>query len=332
MRINEIGGDFYNIPIKDEDNHLFSKDTKWFISGRAALDFVINDIKYKHNVTTACLPSYCCESMIEPFLRNSIKVSFYSVTVDENGLKMDLDNIDTDILLLMNYFGFQRIHDFDYDGIVINDITQSVFCENKKYDYEIGSLRKWAGFITGGFANCKEGFDIGYNQACLKNYTDLRIKAMNEKEKYINEFINNKDFLDVYKQAEALLDDSYNYGATDADVTDAKKIDVEFIEISRKENARKLLLSLKDKALFKQVKESDCPLFVPIIVDNRDKLRDYLIEKSIYCPVHWPISKHHILNDEERYIYDHELSIVCDQRYSLHDMQYICDCIKEYKC
>ena len=80
------------------------------------------------------------------------------------------------------------------------------------------------------------------------------------------------------------------------------------------------------------MKENDCPLFVPILVENRNELRKYLISKNIYCPVHWPISSLHKLSDEERYIYDHEISLVCDQRYNLEDMDYICECIKEFKC
>lgn len=55
-----------------------------------------------------------------------------------------------------------------------------------------------------------------------------------------------------------------------------------------------------------------------------------LIGKGVYCPVHWPISKHHILTNRTREIYEKELSIVCDQRYSAEDMKKIRCLIKKY--
>lgn len=68
--------------------------------------------------------------------------------------------------------------------------------------------------------------------------------------------------------------------------------------------------SISDIALFPEISDNDCPLFVPIIIECRDELM--LIGKGVYCPVHWPISKHHILTNRTREIYEKELSIVCD--------------------
>ncbi len=62
----------------------------------------------------------------------------------------------------------------------------------------------------------------------------------------------------------------------------------------------------------------DCPLFVPIIIDDRDNKRKKLINNQIYLPVHW----HNELNIDNK-IYEKELSLVCDQRYNEED-------IKEY--
>ena len=49
MISKEIGSDFWSIETK-EDNSFFNNDIKWFISGRAALDFVIKDILKKKNM------------------------------------------------------------------------------------------------------------------------------------------------------------------------------------------------------------------------------------------------------------------------------------------
>lgn len=331
MRSKEIGSEFYDIPILDRDNLIFNDEIKWFVSGRAALDFVIKDIKSKRDVKTASLPSWCCDSMIEPFIRNNIEVSFYSVIYTNNKLIKQINN-ESDILLNMDYFGYEDNNQVEFNGIVINDITHSMFVSNKNYDYTIGSLRKWAGFKTGGFAYCKDGFNLKQEENTPNEYIKLRSIAMNKKNKYIHNEIDNKDFINDYKNAEEMLDDLYGCSAYIDDIQKAKKLDFICLKKKRQGNAKRLLDTVKEYAIFKEVKENDCPLFVPILVDNRDELRKYLISKNIYCPIHWPISSLHSLNDEEKYIYDHELSLVCDQRYSLEDMDYICECIKEFKC
>lgn len=88
--------------------------------------------------------------------------------------------------------------------------------------------------------------------------------------------------------------------------------------------------SISDIALFPELSENDCPLFVPIIIEQRDELKKMLISKGVYCPVHWPISKYHVLTEGTREIYEKELSIIYDQRYSIEDMKKICCLIKEY--
>ena len=62
----------------------------------------------------------------------------------------------------------------------------------------------------------------------------------------------------------------------------------------------------------------------------RDELKRYLISNNIYCPVHWPKSEYHKLNVETEKLYNQEISLVCDQRYSLDDMQNICKVILEF--
>ena len=324
----EIGSEFYNIPIQDKDNLVFSGDTKWFVSGRAALDFIIKDIKKKKIVKTALLPSWCCESMIKPFINNNIVVDFYSVIYDEE-LKVEI-NKEADILLRIDYFGYkQQIPSFE--GIIIDDITHSIFRNDRiNSNYVFGSLRKWAGFKTGGFAYCKDSFKYEADLKDCSKYYYLRKKAMNEKLQYINSKIKDKQFLSIYSEAEEMLDNLYECAGSNDDILSAKHLDIEYIKNKRKENAKKLLYDLKQYAIFKDINDEDCPLFVPILIEDRDGLRKYLIDNNIYCPIHWPISKLHSLSEKEKYIYDHELSIVCDQRYDIEDMNKICKYINKY--
>ena len=157
--ISEIGSEFWNVPVCNSENKLFPDNTTWYLSGRAALRAIITDIKNKIDFKRVALPSWCCDSMITPFLEERIEVEFYSVYFENGTFKKEFSNISKcDAILLMDYFGFKRNFDISFDGIIINDITHSVFCgEFSDADYTFGSLRKWAGFYTGGFAFSRTG-------------------------------------------------------------------------------------------------------------------------------------------------------------------------------
>ena len=101
---------------------------------------------------------------------------------------------------------------------------------------------------------------------------------------------------------------------------------------NRRSNATILMEAFKDWLLFPELKDGNCPMFVPILVPERkrNELRQYLIENEIYCPVHWPLSSYHVLEDRERFIYDNELSLVCDQRYDKNDMARIVEAINDF--
>ena len=93
----------------------------------------------------------------------------------------------------------------------------------------------------------------------------------------------------------------------------------------RQENARVLYEGLGNRVKFMfPVENMDCPLFVPILLPNRNEVRAHLTKNEIYCPVHWPKPEGCDSN-----IYDLELSLICDQRYGIEDMERIVSVIKE---
>ena len=327
----EIGSEYWKVEL-DKENNYFNEDTKWFISGRSALDYIIKDILKKNsNVKTALLPSWCCESMIKPFINNNIKVDFYSVYLKDGLLTKEI-NRKADIILNMNYFGYQN-EDISFDGIIINDITHSIFMGiNNNCDYYFGSLRKWSGFKDGGFAYCKNGFSNDVYKTVNEDYVNIKCEAMQKKEKYINGESFKKDYLDLYKEAEDMLDDSIIYCSSGESIDEIKHFNINDIKDKRRRNAEELLKELREYAIFKDIKDNDCPLFVPIIVPNgqRDKLQAYLKAKQVYCPIHWSKASLYNFTSDEEFLYENELSIVCDQRYTIEDMKQEVKYIKEF--
>lgn len=314
----EVGSEFWHVPI-DNDNGLFSDDVQWFESGRSALSAIIRENNFK----TVALPDWCCDSMVKPFVDSGIEVSFYPAFQKRLDAK-------TDAILLMDYFGYTNQNSREgYQGIVIRDMTHSLFSDvYKDADYYFGSLRKWAGFYTGGFAKgLKKTVSFDKKRA---DYISLRTEAMQQKEAYILGESDSKEYLNVFGRAEELLEVAGIFPADEEDIRRAKRLDVSFIRHQRRANAGILLQYFSDIAVFPEMQDTECPLFVPILVDNRDALRQHLIQNEIYCPVHWPKSQYHQLSPEREDFYDRELSLVCDQRYTEQDMLRMVAIIREF--
>ena len=323
--MREIGSEFWDAPTLETENHFFPESAQWFLSGRGALQAILRELDGYH---TAAVPSWCCDSMIKPFVDAGFAVSFYPVT----GAAPELSGVNADVLLVMDYFGFSgysAVPD-SYHGVVIRDLTHSLF--SKRYDdadYFFGSLRKWCGVWTGGFAL---GLKRRYEETFDESYVALRCEAMERKATYIAGETDSKSFLNVFAEAEARLENSGSAAGAERDINLAKRLDVNFIRERRRENAALLLDAFREYAVFPELKEHDCPLFVPIRVPDgkRDALRRYLIDRKIYSPIHWPVSNFHAVDERTRRIYAEELSLICDQRYTSWDMCRIIDAVHAF--
>lgn len=333
----EIGSEFWSVPVCKTKNNIFCNNVKWFISGTSALEYILENIKKSKKIFTVAIPSWCCNCMIIPFLKNGLKVIFYPVYInEEKDLICDYSKIQNcDISLVISYFGYTTQKNIGSPtGIIIRDTTHSIF--SKQYndaDYYFGSLRKWAGFWTGGYAYTKNEWETKVFIKSLDNkYINLRQKAMEDKIKYLSGIENSKKYLDLFNKAEEYLDLCNIVSGCLRDRELAEKMDIQFIKNQRRKNANVILNKLRDIAIFSELKSEDCPLFVPIILpkEKRELLKKYLIEHEVYCPVHWKETELHNLNPETRKLYEEELSIICDQRYNEEDMEKIVKLIEEF--
>ena len=332
----EIGSEFWDVPI-NKRNVFFSASTQWYLSGRSALQAIIAELK---GINTVAMPSWCCDSMVKPFVNAGVEVLFYPVYYKE-GLIQDL-RLDCDALFIMDYFGFTSSSPklSGYNGTVIRDITHSVFSNvYSDADYCFGSLRKWCGFWTGGYAWTQDGHKTAVARNDDKDYINYRKIAMEMKACYIQHVDTNnvskiidKSYLQIYDNAEKILDHIGIVAAAERDIVAAQHLDVDFIKTQRRNNAQVLLQAFSELSMFPTLGKDDCPLFVPILVRHgqRDALRKFLIQHDIYCPVHWPVSKYHHVDDLTEKIYEDELSLVCDQRYTEKDMLRIVDTVKDF--
>lgn len=322
--------------------HLF-----FSLCGRTALDIIIEDMLLDKRIQSVYMPSYCCHTMIEPFLKHGIEVQFYNVYFDTTGIKADYQDNPCELVFLIDYFGFLCEKTFSFamsqkrkGKTIIYDLTHALFCsfdKEKYFDYVFGSFKKWLG-VNAGFAAKKEEWRSFPPLYQNKRFVELRNTAFDLKAAYINnpKAAEKSIFLKRFQDAEELLETDYKYyGPDKKSIAILSSIEGDQLRKRRISNARILMEGLnKQEGLdipFREIKENECPLFVPIKADNsRNALRSYLRDRDMYMPIHWPVSALHQLNSVSQSIYETEMSCVCDQRYDETDMNRIVDAISAF--
>ena len=332
----EIGSEFSNNSVPVGLNayfELIDYPKRFVLSGRTALHLIAEELK--SFVSDILLPDYCCSSMIEPFVSQGFNLGFYDV----KDLNSDIISNEIDAVLIMDYFGFLSERTFEFakqckkkGKIIIVDATQSAFSHSKTYclaDYIVASYRKWFDSLCA----------VVYSKSGFKTYeTDLRHHpiynqlwrdAARLKQEYLNcSSVNKRDFLELYARANRELSSYYVYcKPNDSEIEIMRNADSSSLRNSRRENAKFLIEEIKKintfskvQLIFDNVKEDDCPLFVPILLDEpkRDFIRGELIKNNIYCPVHWPIDE--CYPHKKTSYHEKELSLICDQRYGIKEM------------
>lgn len=349
---NEIGSHFeFDDSIGETHKEYISwlpdfKDTHFTISGRSAIELVIKDIQFDRDIKNVYMPSYCCNSMIEPFIKHDIKVFFYDVIYDESkGIQYEVElDVDCDIFFAISYFGveeFQQeslLEHFQRKGtIIIEDITHRLLSKDPRSlssDYVIASLRKWFPVATGGLAAKLESrFQIAPDIES-NNLTKEKVQAMKQKGEYLKgEKIDKTKFLSKFTEFENEFKiRGYRYKIDDFSYSILQDVDIELIKTKRQRNAVILYEGIKDLEHIsfltqKPILYNMTPLFLPIMMERekRDELRQHLIQHHIYCPVHWPNTE---LNSSM--ISNKELSLICDQRYSEDDMNRVIQVINQW--
>ena len=330
--MREIGSEFW---LEREPMAVSHRDGCYVLSGRTAIDLIIQDIAKRKTVHKVYMPAWGCDSMIAPFFAHGTQIRFYDIG--------HTDFTDyTDIFYVTNYFGYENtlpietIKEFKAKGaIILYDRTHSFLMENDPYlelaDYSFASIRKWMGVIGGAVV-------YGVKDCQLKTYPYLECKeqAMRMKKAFIDcdTSIDKQTFLNLYGEfGHHLAEDYQNYEMDDLSYALYKTEDLAIMRQKRRENAKYLHENLKGVRFLGEMTDNAVPLFVPVFFDTneqRNAVRKKLIEAQIYCPIHWPKPAQIPADFAVNKIYDTELSLICDQRYTTEDMARIVAIINEH--
>lgn len=363
----EIGSEF-DIPIEvllDASNlisrkvfqeKLFFKnvtDIVYLSTGRAAIKFILSHIIKKANIKKCWLPSYLCETIIQPFRELNLDYEFYNV---KENLQLDIDYLSkrikkNDLTLTLYYFGFppnEKIINYftklkDDNIIILEDSTHYFLSRNiylnKIGNYSIISLRKWFGIPDGGIAisnDCLFDKEIIIKKP-FDEFVNLRLKFSVLKNFYIKKIIDkNNSFRKIHNKAEELANSVIDLNMmSNLSKAILDTIDFNTMIYKRRKNYNYLLSCIhnldKIKILYPILSDNVCPLGFPVIVEKRDSLRKFLINNNIYCPIHWPLPEDIPKNfSYSYYLSKNILTIPCDQRYSIEDMEIIVRKIKEF--
>lgn len=302
-------------------NYLKDYNCSYFDSGRSAIKSIVVP---KGKVL---LPSFICDSVIDCF--NKKEIVFYKV---DSNFNIDYDDLASKIkgvktIFIMHYFGclqpktiLNKIAKLAKERkiTIIEDTTHSILSKKSTIgDYMVCSIRKWFPIARGGVLYSKKELK---NRKYKVDTNNAQIYAMILKHKYLNgESINKKEFREIFINCEKELDNKKEI----LEMSDLSKFiiaccDINIIKNKRIENYLSLNKKIKYKSV-NSIKNGECPFAYVIRIEDRDKLRKYLTENSIYCPIHWPNCSFN------------ELSIPIDNRYGKKEIDYIIKVLKNYR-
>ena len=331
-----IGGEFeINIQQQYINRNEMVKGAVTYSSGRSALYNILAYVKAKKGIQTVLFPDYLCDSVYQMTLKNQMGIEFYELDEQLNPRFEDIvSKYDTTkAVLLINYYGLKdcnpmiaKLRGIQRDMMIILDNVQAPYAmlEENDADFAFSSFRKAFPVADGSWVVAK---DKGLEQPQKVNeFAQYKIAASYLKAIRDQQLFNDEVYLNLYHIGEKKIDDDYLTDMTQLSKSILADMEWHRWAILRKRNAEVIVEGLKLLGItpIVEVNEKQVPLFVPVRIENRDKVRKAMFSNNIFLPVHWPV--------EEEYkdclkrgadLAEHELSIIVDQRYTVSDMRRI---------
>lgn len=332
MMSRNIGGEFaLELPESRWDGRNATEQTV-FASGRFALRAILRLIVERRGNCTLFLPSYRCRSIDRAADVPGIKCTDYPVDrslcasiQEERIAACDC----TPVVLLIDFFGMQdlsrnvaEVKRLRRDAVVILDKVQAPF-EQSVFgaDYWFNSYRKAFGVPEGAHVGSAAKEVVPGTKPGA--HAQLRLAAAAAKSAVDVAGLDEELHLKLFRQAEQLLDVEPHepvISELGADILQRVLDRASEAAAKRKRNfsiLRGLIDDIGLRCLVEPARGDCVPLFLPVLIEDRDRVRRELRSMKIYCPVHWPDSPSMGIAD---FIKKHELSLVIDQRYDQEDL------------
>lgn len=352
-RPREIGSIFQLPRLNDEESIVAAQSeiALFALCREAILAILMANREISQRVL---LPSFTCQSVIDPFLQFGSTCHFYPIDknlrIDIEGFVALYDNVKPGIVLAHPFFG-RRVSDAEKailrhckqgGSVVIGDFTQCLYDSTsaKIFDYCVCSLRKWFPVPDGAYllaAASRMGMPNGafgaYQEFVAPQAEAMRLRGdyFASGEKSIKE-----RSIALNKEAERIACKEISIHRISAlSQSRLSALDVASSAMARKENYQLLengILAMDSISLFDESQAAlAVPLYFPLRSNRRAELQDWLAKNDVYAPVLWPVETESVLvNDEVAELYETVLAIPCDQRYGGDDMRRIACLINEF--
>lgn len=306
-----------------------------YSSGRAALFNILAFLKENKGIKSVLFPDYLCDSVYKMALKNQMGLEFYELDEQLNPIYEDVSNkYDiSKVVLVINYYGLKdckeiiaKLKGINQQMLLILDNVQAPYAmlEETEADFSFSSFRKAFPVADGSWVLSKK-YALE-QQTKINEFAQYKIaasclKAMRDQQLYQDEV-----YLNLFHVGEEKIDDNYLTDMTQLSKNILADMEWHRWAILRRRNAEVIIEGLKRLGAepILPINEEYVPLFVPVNLKNRDKIRKEMFANNIFLPVHWPVEEEY-KNQLKRGsdLAAHELSIIIDQRYTVGDMKRI---------
>lgn len=333
-------------------------DVTYYASGREPFLAVAEQVAPARKVVL--MPYFTCSTVYQPFIENNWQIVFYRVGKD---LRIDSAHVlalyeahKPALAVFMEYSGtdlsqeeLQTVGKLKRSGCVtIVDRTQNIYSLTKapEVDFYCGSLRKW--FCCPDGAYLERNGDIPLPPAppegvCNDVYSTACAAMM-----FANGLLRERKIRQYRQIANFFLKLSAAYVCGQpvrlrnmSDYSRAvylRQRDKDSLYTGRRmDNFRYIYDRIAEFTTVRPVcadigNITSAPLYFHVYADDRTLLSRYLSEKGVITSINWMKPEmFDRLDADTEYIFQHILSLPCDQRYTLEDMKILCDALEAYE-
>lgn len=315
---------------KDRRYSFLNKNNTFLFNARSAIFSIIDTL----NLNQVWLPDYLCETILDAVNKTKTKINFYKINSHLKIENLDwVNNVErNDFVILIEYFGFpvnkkviERIK--SQKALVLIDAAQSLLSENNRYncDFVVYSPRKTIGTPAGAIIKTN-------NNEYLSN---IILKSVpNKNLSFIYSAFKKRTLFDINRSIEWFSDYKLseknqvigNFKIDDFSLSILEHgIDYKFVKKRRRDNFSYLLKELASFAIFKELPREVIPLGFPILVKNRTEILNLLYKNNIFVPIHWPVT---INRPHNKLLKNNEITLICDQRNNIKDLEQMVKLIK----
>ena len=313
-------------------------NVRLYASGRHAFSALIGI----HNWKRIWIPAYFCYEVIPHIEQLHIAVKLYNDFPNNPNTKEIIESLpiqEGDVLLRVNYFGIDlRDQNLDIDIPIIEDHTlglKSEWAKNSTADWCIASLRKSLPIAIGGMLWSPKQHTLPQAIEVTNEVVELadkRYEAMSLKTAYLNLHFHQKDvFRNLYIKTEQQIETLQVSGLDKRTIDIIAHLNIETWMNTKIENWETAhhLLTLYAIRHIENAKSPFSILLKCASNEEREQLRKHLIQRHIYPAILWTMPEDSPFDEAKAYA-DTMLSVHCDARYNLEDIEHICKQIIEF--